>query len=143
MEYEDGGKFHVPKIPIVIEGNKQQLVMGLLDSGATNSFIPRSLANYIELEINESEEHNITTVGQKVPGHTSEMRIIVEGPRQKRYTAKIPVIVLEEEDLDEIIIGRTGFFNLFRITFHENEKIVVLKPYPEGNLEIGRSRGFS
>ncbi len=107
--------------------------MGLLDSGATNTFIPRQMAEIIGLDLGKTETIKVTTVGSEVSGIETTMRIIVEGERN-RHEAVIPVTVLNDEDLEEVIIGRIGLFNMFKVTFHENEKFVVLKPYPESKI---------
>ena len=128
------GHFTVPKIPIILEGESSQFFMGLLDSGATHAFIPRKIAELIELDLDEKNEIKVTAIGSKVSGIETTMRITIPGQRGKNYSARVPVTVLNDGDIDEIILGRIGLFNLFKVTFHENEKYVILKPYPESQI---------
>lgn len=131
------GEFLVPKVPLYIEAKTGLLVMGLLDTGATHSYINLSMAEIIGIDLKNKETMPTTVVGGTVDGIETDMGItVIDNHTGKRYKAKIPVIVLQDSDLDEIIIGRTGFFNLFKVTFKENEKLVVLRPYPE-NRPVG------
>ncbi len=133
IDYEDGS-FLVPKIPVVLEGERAQIVMGLVDSGATHAFIPRKIADLLGLKIDDSDRISVTAIGSHPDGIESTMKITILGERGKKYEATIPVTILDDPDIDEIILGRKGLFNIFRITFHENEKYLVLKPYPESQV---------
>ena len=133
IDYDDGS-FLVPKIPVVLESERQLIVMGLVDSGATHAFIPRKIADVLGLKYNSSKRINVTGIGSRLEGLETTMKITILGERGKKYEATVPVTVLDDPDVDEIILGRKGLFNLFKVSFHENEKYLVLKAYPDSQV---------
>lgn len=100
---------------------------GLLDTGSTETMIPEGIARILGLEMKDSDKTDVTAVCGKTEGWQSKMRIIVEEKHRKHEIA-IPACILKSEDLDEIVIGREGFFEAFDITFMEKKKRVKLKP---------------
>jgi len=96
--------------------------MGLLDSGSTDTVIPRDIAEILDLKL--GEKIPIITPGGTVHGYESTMTIEIP-IKHNPVRLKIPCHVLDE--IDEIILGRAGFFEAFEITFCEADSLVRLK----------------
>lgn len=107
----------------------------MLDSGATSTYINRSIANILGLNLKGAKKITVDSIGAQMTGYESVMKItIYDTSSRKAVSAKIPIIVLDNTHLDEVVYGRIGLFNLFQITFHENSKKVVLKPIKNDKL---------
>lgn len=121
---DDGDPYPAaPRIPVIFKGKNELEVLGIVDSGATETILPLWLAQVLELELNEETE--IRFVDRKGTGYSSKLNVFVEMEHGKKVELTVPCIVLK--DADEIVIGRAGFFNAFEITFRENKKEIVLK----------------
>lgn len=117
----------VPAIPITLVGREQIEIVALLDSGADLTAISKSLAEILGLKLDGKREP-VLGIGGKGEAIKSKVKIIVKNSHEK-YTLEIPVFVFVS-DLDEdfpVLLGRTGFFDNFEITFKENQGKVVLK----------------
>ena len=126
----DGTKITVPKIPLILVGkNKRLRVLGLLDTGSTQCYIRKDLAEILNLTLSDELKTDVTTIGQKIAAWETRMKIIVEGTHGAIHEITVPVGVMPNEKLDEIIIGREAFFDAFDITFAERRKRILLKPH--------------
>ncbi len=76
----------------------------------------------------KSNKTTVTAVGGKTKAWQSKMKIIVEEKGRRKHQITAPICIMRDEDLDEIVIGREGFFEAFDITFMETKKKVKLKP---------------
>jgi len=118
-----------PIVPITLQGTKTKLdVLGFLDTGSDISIIPREIAEVLGIEfIEEGEVIGIT--GNKMKVSRGKLNIIF-GKERQEYQFDIPVLIPEKEG-GQVIIGRFGFFEQFRITFSEVEKRITFKKlYP-------------
>jgi hypothetical protein len=112
-----------PMIPLVI-GREKLNVFGMLDSGSDITIIPKELAEVMEIEYGEyNEVSGISGVAVRA----REGKINVQfGKGREMYIFDIPILVPEKEGLN-LIIGRLGFFNQFKITFLEEERRVEFR----------------
>lgn len=126
----DGTKITVPKIPLILVGRNRRLrVLGLLDTGSTQCYIRKDLAEILNLELSEEMKTDVSTIGQKIEAWETKMKIIVEGAHGTTHEVSVPVGVMPNDNLDEIIIGREAFFDAFDITFAERRRRIMLKPH--------------
>ena len=100
----------VPAIPVTLIGLKTSVdVMGLLDSGADFSAIPKEIAEILDLDLN-SQSENIGGIGGDVKAILSTMKVNIKKGRED-YTFPIKVYAAEELEEDfPVLIGRQGFF---------------------------------
>ena len=86
--------------------------------------IPKELAEVMEIEYGgENEVSGISGVAVKA----REGKLNIQfGKRREIYNFDIPVLVPEKDGLN-LIIGRLGFFNQFKITFSEAEKRIEFR----------------
>ncbi len=118
------GKFIFrPIIPLVI-GKERLNVFGILDSGSDITIIPKELAEV--MEINYSGENEVTGIsGLSVKSKEGKTKVHF-GKGREFYDFDIPILVPEKEGLS-LIIGRMGFFEIFKITFSEAERKIEFK----------------
>lgn len=112
-----------PMIPLII-GEEKLNVFGILDSGSDITIIPKELAEVMEIEYgNENEVSGISGVPVKAKEGKIKIRF---GKGREIYDFDVPILVPEREGLN-LIIGRLGFFNQFKITFFEAERKIEFK----------------
>ena len=121
----DGTIVKTPSIPLIIIGRETFETIGLLDSGADISAIPKSIADLLGLNL-EGEISFAYGIGGKVKSIESSMKILIQKGHE-RYSFNIPVkIILDDYDFP-ILLGRAGFFDKFVITFDQENERVLLK----------------
>lgn len=121
------GTAYVPAVPVTLSGPKESVdVIGILDSGADFSAIPLDLAKVLGLDLTGKSE-NIGGVGGDCKAVKSKVTIKIENSHES-YTYSIYVYVIDDlQDEFPVLIGRSGFFNKFKITFDEKNLSVSLK----------------
>ncbi len=112
-----------PRIPIILYGKQVLENIALIDSGATDTSIPRPIAEILGLS--RGKEISIRTPGGEISGNVSKITLGVLMEHDKLVKVKAPCHVLD--DFDELVIGRAGFFDAFEITFCESKREVKLK----------------
>lgn len=113
-----------PMIPLTIEADEKLDIIGMLDSGSDMTIIPKEIAEAINIDYTgENEVSGISGIPVKVKQGKVN---VVFGKGHEIYHFEIPVLVPEKEGSD-IIIGRAGFFNQFKITFSESERKIDFK----------------
>ncbi len=113
-----------PIIPFTIfteKSNKFDTV-ALIDSGATISIFKTEVAQQIGIEIKTGKEIELDGVGGKIKGYVHNLKIEVSG---KNLT--IPVVFSNDYLVSFNLLGRSSFFENFKIIFDEKNKIVELK----------------
>lgn len=114
-----------PMIPLIIrKGEKHIPLLGILDSGSDFMLIPKDIAEYLNLELHGSEEAD--AIGNKVETKKSMISLTVSDGKTNIYLQNIPVKILMQDGLKEVIVGRIPFFEEFDITFKENSKRIEL-----------------
>ena len=121
----EGKTAYFPKIPITLHGPLTSFdTAALLDSGATNIFVPQSIAQALGLETGKTEPVDSWT--EKFEAKTSHIGIsFAKGSQTFRKT--LPCLIPQtEEGYQESVLGRT-FFKFFEITFNEEKQLTHLK----------------
>ncbi|MBT4135949.1 hypothetical protein HOD75_01125 [archaeon] len=121
---KSGRKTHRPLIPFTLIGNNKEYgFFGILDSGSDLTVLPKEVADFLGVKkIGEDELTGISN--DKVKVDLGYINIIFGKNREEReYT--LPILINEKSD--NIIIGRAGFFEQFKITFCEAEKRMTFK----------------
>lgn len=116
---------YYPKIPVYLHNKSSNIESAvLLDSGATDIFIPRQIAEVLDLELKNEDFADGWNGKFKV--WESEIGIVV-GKGSQTFRATLPCVVADEiGDEQEIIFGRS-FFAFFEVTFNESKKKTTLK----------------
>jgi len=114
-----------PMIPLIIRRDEKHIpLLGILDSGSDFMLVPKDIAEYLNLELHGSEEAD--AIGSKVETKKSTVSLTVSDGKTNVYLQNIPVRVLMQDGLKEVIVGRIPFFGEFDITFRENSKRIEL-----------------
>jgi len=130
-----GDKIKTPSIPITLFGNNSTPidVIALLDSGADLSVIPEGLAKFLNLDLT-GETSICTGIGGEVEVKTTLVDIKISHAHES-YSFKIPVQVILGEDKIPPLLGRTGFFDKFIVTFEQFNEKVKLKYFVKENFK--------
>jgi len=105
-----------PMLIVSIESKEITKAQALIDSGATRTFIPNSLADAIGL----------------IPEDTSKLpKVFVTGASETYEAATITLKHLDlyrgDDQLPSIILGRDSIFRKFNVTFMEKRRRFVLE----------------
>ena len=125
---KDGTLRHAPFIPVIVRNKFEQVmkVVGLVDSGADTTVVPRDLADLLGMKENAASTET-GGIGGKVKVKRSRLRFMLEGNREQ-YSLDVPALILQDNDNDvPLLLGRHGYFEHFHITFKQDEQKVVLK----------------
>ncbi len=117
-----------PSIPVILSGaGKKFQFIALVDSGADVSAIPQDIAELLGLDLSGKKEE-ASGIGGKVPAVQTSMNIELGKPHEN-YSFVIPVKVILQDNNEEIpiLLGRSGFFDRFVITFNQKEEKILLK----------------
>jgi hypothetical protein len=129
VEKVKDGFVYRPKIPILLTHNGKSIdTIGLIDSGSDISTIPKGLAEYLGLELG-GKTYEIEGVGGRVEVVNTFVNLTIQKGSEihhiRQLSVKVPI--REEDQNEDIILGRDVFFNEFVITFKQNEKRIILE----------------
>ncbi|MEA3343717.1 MAG: hypothetical protein U9Q92_06125 [archaeon] len=114
-----------PMIPLILRKDDRHIsTVGILDSGSDFILIPKDIAEYLNLELQGDEEAE--AIGGTINTKKSSIGLTVSDGKNNIYLHNIPVEVLIQESLKEVIIGRIPFFTEFDILFRENSHRIEL-----------------
>ncbi len=119
-----------PFVPCTISSKKKRnrSTEGLLDSGSDGVVIPRTLAEYLELDLEPATAPMIVADGRNMDRFVS--RAVLTIGRAGRYSDPVEVEVsVPAQGNPPVLIGRNPIFRQYRITFIEAEKRLEMKPY--------------
>lgn len=122
----------LPLIHVELASEAEKLTtIGLLDSGATLSFIPYVIADILELIPENPESIDVETAGGSVeffPVTLKKLSLLAGGKIFSEFP-NIQVLVPSqpERDIPYTILGRDYVFKRFHITFRENIKKFLLE----------------
>jgi len=129
IERPDGRTVKSPSILVTLVGGGIHYgVVGLLDSGADVSVIPKDLADLLGLDLHDKPIDQSRGIGGRVRSIRTSMHVIVEAKRaHERFQLTIPVNVILDGEAPPLLLGRAGFFENFVITFDESNQRITLK----------------
>lgn len=114
-----------PSIPITLIGKEIFDTIGLLDSGADISAMPKEIAEILGLELDGKVDYAYGIGGRVRSTQTNINLVLHKG--HERYTFNLPIkVILDDYDFP-LLLGRTGFFDRFIVIFDENQERVQLK----------------
>jgi hypothetical protein len=121
--YKNLQNLYFPVIPVTVSTGKIEKydTTALIDSGATVSIFRTDIANQLKIDIKKGEKISLGGVGGKIKGYVHELKAEIGN---KFF--KIPVVFSFEYSVSFNLLGRSGFFDQFRITFDEKKKLVEL-----------------
>jgi predicted aspartyl protease len=121
-----GARKKTPSIPVLFRGNSPTTiqVVALVDSGADLSVVPKGLAEVLNLDLTGPKQDSFG-FGGKIVCIESKVSITLNQGHEKAEL-EIPVLV-SPDDSCPAILGRTGFFDLFNITFDSKRHHLTLK----------------
>lgn len=111
-----------PLIPISAQnGNIREDFFCLIDSGSTISIFKTDLASKLNIDIEKGEEITMRSVTGWLKGYVHKINIKVSGKRFRCH-----VVFSNDYQASFSILGRSDFFERFKITFDEANKNVIL-----------------
>lgn len=106
---------YFPIIEIFVKNKTYSIkLLTLLDSGATTSVFSSEAAEELDLDIEKGKEIFLHGVGGKIKGYMHNLTLEIAG---KKVVA--PVVFSEEYLVSFNLLGRSGIFKQFKITFEE------------------------
>ena len=114
-----------------VSTNPEFRTFGLIDSGADISFIPRSIADILGLDLDAAPIKTAQSASGEFKTYRTTMYLEIIYKKQRVEVGMVDVAVPQEdkmiEDLEkQILIGRSGLFNKYKITFDEASKTISL-----------------
>lgn len=117
-----------PSIPVVLQGkgNKYEFI-ALVDSGADISAIPKDVADLLGLDLTGNLEET-RGIGGIVKAVQSKISLEIKRPHESHLINLKVKVILDGNDKEmPIILGRSGFFDYFIITFNQKNETISLK----------------
>jgi predicted aspartyl protease len=131
LSVEGFGK--APFIPLFLRDidGKEYVVRALIDSGAEGMLLPKVIAELLGLK----ETGRSFTKGISGGADVSKTSVAVKiSNDEESYDLKLDARVLQNEDSTiPVLLGRTGFFDAFHITFKQNEETIILERAENGS----------
>ncbi len=132
IDRKEQGIEKAPVIPVTIIGNNESVdTMGLLDSGADFSAMPKELAEILGVDLNGKKE-DIGGISGSVEAVEKHINISIKKGHENYYL-HIPVKIILSNTNIPFILWRNGFFNEFLITFDESSLKISLKKIESNN----------
>ena len=127
----NGNILLLPLIQVELVSEVEKLTtIGLLDSGATTSFIPYEIADILKVIPEKPQSQPVETAG----GHANfflarlkKLSLLAGGNIFSEFPNFKVLIPSPEKDLPYTILGRDTVFKRFHITFKENIKKFVIE----------------
>ncbi|MFH1400291.1 MAG: retropepsin-like aspartic protease [Nanoarchaeota archaeon] len=125
VKYANGTLAYQPSIPLTFLTKDCAFdTIGLLDSGANISAIPRDVAEVLGLHLTPQDSLSFG-IGGKV--RSAETKITMRiGNGKRAVTFKLPVKVILDDVSFPILIGRKTFFDKFDVHFSQKQKKITL-----------------
>ena len=117
--------------PIDPSTNPEFRTFGLVDSGADISFIPRSISEILRLDLDDATIKTTGSASGEFETYRTSMYLEIIYEKQRVGVGVIDVAVSKTDrlakDLEkQILIGRRGLFDRYKITFNEADKTISL-----------------
>jgi len=122
----------LPLIHVELASDTEQLTtIGLLDSGATTSFIPYEIADILDVIPKKPQPGDVQTAGGSAkffPVRLKRLSLLAGGELFSDFSNLVVGVPSQpERDLPYVILGRKSVFKRFYITFKENIKKFVIE----------------
>ena len=122
----------LPLIQIELVSDTEQLTtIGLLDSGATTTFIPYEIADILDVIPEETQSTDVQTAGGAAnffPVQLKRLSLLAGGKIFSDFRNFVVLVPSQRErDLPYVLLGRKSIFKRFYITFKENIKKFVIE----------------
>jgi hypothetical protein len=123
----EGVKKKRPMVPVTLSnGDVSFEILALLDSGADSTAIPQEMAEVLGLDLSGKKDKS-HGIGGTVDSINSRVNVAIQKGHE-HYSMTIDVKVLLKDGLQlPPLLGRSGFFDEFEITFNEHKKKITLK----------------
>ena len=105
------------------KGDKHILQMAIVDSGSDITLMDFEIAQFLEIDLATCDRVNLGGIIGKSVGYSSEVSIVVEKFKKE---ISIPVVFTEELNTG-ILLGQTGFFDNYKITFDRRNRAFSLE----------------
>ena len=130
-----------PRIEVIFRKFSEHAVPGtnpefrthaLVDSGADICFIPKTIANILQLDIDEKSKKSTVGAGGKFTTYRTKMYLEMLYKGQRIDVGTVDVAFTESDpsgvELERnILIGRSGLFTKYKITFNDKQKTIDFK----------------
>lgn len=114
----------------ITHNNKTIKTVSLVDSGATSNFIPRGLAEILELDLS-TKPKDAVGAGGKFPNIPTKMDkvMLIKGANSvyEEFTNLGIYVPSDYNAVPYMVLGRDSIFRRFTIKFLENQEKFVLK----------------
>lgn len=134
ISYDDPITNHVYKLPMVhvklTHGSKSIKSVALVDSGATSNFLPREIAELLEISLTEPPDNAVGAGGVfKNIKSKIEKVVLVKGidSAYDEFTNLYVLVPVLPDTLPYFILGRDSIFRRFDIKFQERQEKLTLK----------------
>ena len=116
----------------VPEKNPEFTTLALVDSGADVCFISRTIANALRLDIDEKSKQTSTGAGGEFTTYRSKMYLEILYKGQRIGIDTVDVLFPESDPVGvhfrkNVLIGRSGLFDKYVVTFNNKQKTLDLK----------------
>lgn len=134
MRYFDPRTNHNFRLPMLhirlVQGGRSLTTVGLVDSGATTTFIPTDMADILGFDLSGTPKDAVGAGGAFGNIPTELERLVLIKGRNSIYDefqhikVQIPV---NPQAIPYVVLGRDSLFKRYDITFEERNEKVVLK----------------
>ena len=121
----ENGTIYRPVIPFTLEGPSGAVdFFGLIDTGADETYLTRSMADRLGLAIDEQTQCIVESASGEMSCHYGTVAIeLGEGEESYRWKT---VIGITDKEWAEAILGHAGFLEFFDILFRGHDHEIVL-----------------
>lgn len=125
---------HRPEIPVKVFGSRGAVpVIGLVDTGSDYTIFPKSVAEYLDIQVQPATDSSANVFGgHSVELFSGEVELKLTGESEE-ITWKTMVNFFDFGSTGDqtAILGRAGFLDFFTATFDGYEAALTLLPNPD------------
>ena len=114
----------------LVHKNQELKTIALIDSGATSNFLPRELAEILDLDLNQEPKDAFGAGGKfrNIGSLIGKCQLIKnKNSVFDEFTNLITNVPVEPNTLPYMVLGRDSIFRKFNIRFIEVEEKIMLK----------------
>lgn len=122
-------KYPLMPIKLYLSNKKTSIIEGLIDSGSNGLFIPKSIAEFLNLS--KGKKIDVSGICGNCKAYETKVGLILgRGGREVNF-GYIKAVFPEEERNIPILIGREPVFDEYQIIFEEHRERFKLIPKEE------------